>query len=37
MGQLPKTSCNIPMPEIATYRNPKVIARIKFVWWCCDN
>ena len=29
MGQLPKTSCNIPMPEIATYRNPKVIARIK--------
>ena len=29
MTQLPKTSCNIPMPEIATYRNPKVIARIK--------
>ena len=29
MTQLLKTSCNILMPENATYRNPKVIARIK--------
>lgn len=29
MTQLPKTSCSISMPEIATIYNPKVIARIK--------
>lgn len=29
MTQLPKTSCNISMPEIATIYNSKVIARIK--------
>ena len=29
MSQLPKTSCNISMPEIAVIRNPKIIARIK--------
>ncbi len=29
MTQLPKTNCSIPMPEIATIYNPKVIARIK--------
>ena len=29
MTQLPKTSCNIPMPEVAAIYNPKVIARIK--------
>nr|DAD59655.1 MAG TPA: hypothetical protein [Bacteriophage sp.] len=29
MTQLPKTSCNISMPEIATIYNPKVIAKIK--------
>jgi hypothetical protein len=27
--QLPKTSCSIQMPEVALYRNPKVIAKIK--------
>lgn len=29
MTQLPKTNCSIPMPEVATIYNPKVIARIK--------
>ena len=29
MTQLPKTSCSIPMPEVAAIYNPKVIARIK--------
>ena len=29
MIQLSKTNCNIPMPEIATIYNPKVIAKIK--------
>ena len=29
MTQLSKTNCNIPMPEIATIYNPKVIAKIK--------
>lgn len=29
MTQLPKTSYSIPMSEIAPYRNPKVIAKIK--------
>lgn len=29
MTQLPKISCSISMPEIATIYNPKVIARIK--------
>ena len=29
MTQLSKTSCSIPMQEIATIYNPKVIARIK--------
>ena len=29
MTQLPKTSCNIPMPEVAAIHNPKIIARIK--------
>ena len=33
MTQLPKTSCSISMPEIATIYNPKVIARIKL----CDG
>lgn len=27
--QLPKTSCSIPMPEVAAIYNPKAIARIK--------
>ena len=29
MTQLPKTSCSIPMQEVAAIYNPKVIARIK--------
>ena len=29
MTQLPKTSCSIPMSEVAAIYNPKVIARIK--------
>ena len=29
MTQLPKTSCNITMPEVVAIYNPKVIARIK--------
>lgn len=29
MTQLPKTSCSIPMPEVAAIYNPKVVARIK--------
>ena len=29
MTQLTKTSCSIPMPEVAAIYNPKVIARIK--------
>ena len=29
MTQLPKTSCSIPMPEVAVIHNPKIIARIK--------
>ena len=29
MIQLSKTSCSIPMPEVAAIYNPKVIARIK--------
>lgn len=29
MTRLPKTSCSISMPEVALYRNPKVIAKIK--------
>lgn len=29
MTQLPKTSCNIPMSEVAAIHNPKIIARIK--------
>ena len=29
MTQLLKTSCSIPMPEVAAIYNPKVIARIK--------
>ena len=29
MTQLPKTSCSIPMPEVAAIYSPKVIAKIK--------
>ena len=29
MTQLPKTSCSMSIPEIATIYNPKVIVRIK--------
>lgn len=29
MTQLQKTSCSIPMPEVAAIHNPKIIARIK--------
>lgn len=29
MCKLPKTSCDIPMPEVVTACSPKTIARIK--------
>ena len=29
MCKLPKTSCDIPMPEVVTVSKPKTIARIK--------
>ena len=29
MCKLPKTSCDIPMPEVVEYCPPKTIARIK--------
>ena len=32
MCKLPKTSCDIPMPEVITVSSPKTIARIKL---CC--
>ena len=28
-SQLPKTSCDIPMPKVVEWRKPKTIARIK--------
>ena len=29
MCKLPKTSCDIPMPDVVTVCSPKIIARIK--------
>lgn len=29
MCKLPKTSCDIPMPEVVEFNKPKTIARIK--------